>query len=74
MRVSYNGFTGDLVKLERKVYAKETSTAINAVYTYGAQMCYAYELSIYDSEKKATHSFERVKMEDVKFMGGEVSF
>lgn len=56
MQVSYNGFTGELVKLER-----------HTVYCY-------YDLSIYDSEKQVTHSFTGVNLEDVKFLGGEVSF
>ena len=33
-----------------------------------------YDLSIYDSEKQVTHSFTGVRLEDVKFSGGEVSF
>lgn len=68
MQVSYNGFTGELVKLEKepgmigltddgKVYARVS-----------------YELSIYDSEKQVTHLFTGVKLEDVEFMGWVVSF
>ena len=33
-----------------------------------------YSLSIYDSEKNVTHSFTGVNLEDVKFLGGLVSF
>lgn len=60
MQVSYNGFTGELVKLER-----------NDVPFNGGRF---YDLSIYDSEKRATHSFTGVKLEDVKFLGGVVMF
>lgn len=61
MQVSYNGFTGELVKLGRNPDMK---------------MChgYIYDISIYDSEKQVTHSFTGVKLEDVKFLGGAVSF
>lgn len=61
MQVSYNGFTGELAKLERKPDMK---------------MChgYIYDISIYDSEKQVTHSFTGVNLEDVKFLGGAVSF
>lgn len=76
MKVFYNGFTGELVKLERKVNTRtETLNCINAVYTVcdGKESLY-YNLSIYDSEKNVTHSFENVKLSDVKFIGGAVSF
>lgn len=58
MQVSYNGFTGRLEKLERKI------TALGC----------GYDLSIYDSEKQVAHSFTDVKLEDVKFLGGAVPF
>lgn len=61
MQVSYKGFTGELVKLERKPNTK----------TYHE---YIYDLSIYDSEKQVTHSFTSVKLEDVKFSGGVMTF
>lgn len=57
MRVTYNGFTGELVKLE-KTFCRPQS----------------YDLSIYDSEKQATISFTGVKLEDVKFLSGAVTF
>lgn len=60
MQVTYNGFTGELVKLERKPQPMFER--------------YFYDLSIYDSEKQVTHSFAGVKLEDVKFLGGEVTF
>lgn len=53
MQVTYNGFTGELVKLERETIGSYT----------------LYILSIYDSEKQVTHSFTGVKLEDVKFLG-----
>jgi len=70
MKVSYNGFTGELVKLERK------ESHANGTFHYDGTPCKitVYDLSIYDSEKKVTHSFTGVKLEDVKFLGGEVSF
>ena len=57
MQVTYNGFTGELVKLE-KTFCKPQF----------------YDLSIYDSEKQVTHSFTGVKFEDMKFLGGAVTF
>lgn len=59
MKVSYNGFTGELVKLERDF------NIIN---------CRKYILVIRDGEKAANISFDRVNIEDVKFIGGAVSF
>lgn len=64
MKVSYNGFTGELVKLERKPDMK----------MFNSHIGYIYDLSIYDSGKQVTHSFAGVKLEDVKFLGGAVSF
>lgn len=61
MQVTYNGLTGELVKLER----------IKCPPLNGAHI---YDLSIYDSEKRVTHSFTGVKMEDVEFLGGAVTF
>ncbi len=62
MQVTYNGFTGELVKLERE-----------DLRAFGMKDR-VYNLSIYDSEKQVTHSFTGVKLEDVKFSGGVVSF
>lgn len=62
MQVTYNGFTGELVKLERE-----------DLLAFGVKDR-IYNISIYDSEKKVTHSFTGVKLKDVKFSGGEVSF
>lgn len=61
MKVSYNGFTGELVKLEQKRMGFANEIVV-------------YDLSIYDSEKNATISFDDVKLEDVKFLGVEVLF
>lgn len=60
MQVTYNGFTGELVKLERKPQPMFER--------------YLYDLSIYDKENQVTHSFTGVKLEDVKFLGGAVTF
>lgn len=65
MQVSYNGFTGELVKLEYKHRTYNARTGEDFA---------SYDLSIYDSEKQVTHSFTGVKLEDVKFLGGAVSF
>lgn len=61
MQVTYNGFTGELVKLEqhRAGFANEIVL---------------YDLTLYDSEKQATISFTGVKMEDLQFHGGAVKF
>lgn len=58
MKVSYNGFTGDLL----------------ALIQVENQHIKHYDLSIYDNEKQATISFTGVKLEDVKFLGVEVTF
>lgn len=64
MQVSYNGFTGELVKLEKM------DTLLLQPYVQRD----IYNLSICDSEKQVTHSFTGVKLEDVKFLGGAVTF
>lgn len=68
MQVTYNGFTGELVKLER-VPRDRADVPIGAKFSR-----LPFDLSIYDSEKNVTHSFTGVKLEDVKFLGGAVSF
>lgn len=70
MQVTYNGFTGELVKLERK----ETVIRADPLVCRGEAKVFVYDLSIYDSEKHVTHSFTGVKLEDVKFLGGAVVF
>ena len=70
MQVTYNGFTGELVKMEKK----ETDKYTLSPYDTERHPVFAYDLSIYDSEKQVTHSFTGVNLEDVKFMGGAVSF
>lgn len=64
MQVSYNGFTGELVKMEqcRKEFLNPHAEKT------------IYDLSIYDSEKQVAHSFTGVKLEDMKFLGGTVVF
>lgn len=61
MKATYNGFTGELVKLERRP---------NLIFPGN----YIYDISIYESEKKVTHSFTGVKLEDWEFLGGPVTF
>lgn len=57
MKVTYNEFTGELVKLERTHYGD----------------C-RYSISLYDDDKNVIHSFNLVKLEDVKFSGGVITF
>lgn len=72
MQVSYNGFTGELVKLER---VPEDVTVDVTVYPRpNYQKVWCYDLSIYDAEKKVTHSFTGVKLEDLKFLDVVVTF
>ena len=61
MKVTCNGFTGELTKLERRPPLMFYNQFI-------------YDISIYDGEKKVTHSFTGVKLEEVQFSGGTVSF
>lgn len=61
MQVTYNGFTGELVKLEQRRVGIADEIAL-------------YDLTLYDSEKQVTISLTGVKMEDVKFLGGAVAF
>lgn len=70
MQVTYNGFTGELVKLEKKETGRYTVTP----YDTAKHPEFGYDISIYDREKNVTHSFTGVKLEDVKFSGGAVSF
>lgn len=70
MQVTYNGFTGELVKLEKK----ETGRYMVTPYDTAKHPVFGYDISIYDREKKATISFTGVKLGDVKFGGGAVTF
>lgn len=63
MQVTYNGFTGELVKLEREI-GMLGMTNDGKMYSH-----VSYTLSIYDSEKQVTHSFTGVKLEAVSFGG-----
>ena len=58
MQVTYNGFTGELVRLERK----EAIITSDPFVCRGAARISVYDISIYDSEKQVTHSFTGVKM------------
>lgn len=60
MDVTYNGFTGELFKLERSPDFERGGIS--------------YNLEIRDHEKKVTYVFDRVKLSDVKFLGGSVFF
>lgn len=67
MKVSYKGFTGELVKLER--YKPNTPALLATISPETF-----YNLEIYDTEKAVTHSFTHVKLEGVRFLGGAVTF
>lgn len=67
MKATYNGFTGELKKLERIDCVLVCVDGMTKPPTL-------YVLEIYDTEKKATVHFENVNLADVKFSGGEVSF
>lgn len=60
MRVFYNGFTGELMKLEREIGMLGIAD--------GGKMysSVSYMMSIYEIDKKVTHSFSGVKWEDVR--------
>lgn len=70
MKVTYNGFTGELVKLERK----ETVITSGPFECRGAVRVNLYDLSIYDDKNKCIHSFTGANLEDVKFSGGVMIF
>lgn len=70
MQVTYKGFTGDLVKLEKK----ETGLYILSPFDTEKQPVFRYDLNLYDSEKQITYSFTGVKLENVKFLVGAVTF
>lgn len=83
MKVTYNGMTGELVRLERKEYrtAYVQNLTIGActaneisVHQPEPKVSYLYDLTICDGKKKATISFENVNLSDVKFSGCDVSF
>ena len=60
MKATYNGFTGELVKLEK----------LERMH-YGD--C-RYSISLCDDDKNVTYSFSCVRLEDVKFSGGVMIF
>lgn len=74
MKVSYKGFTGELVKLERKIRSGIYDSASSCASSSAPVIYYCYDISIYDAEKKVTHSFEKVNKEDITFLNGKVSF
>lgn len=67
MKATYNGFTGELKKLERIDCVFVCVDGMTKPHTL-------YVLEIYDTEKKATVHFENVNLADVKLSGCEVSF
>lgn len=73
MQVSYNGFTGELVKLERSTSGK-FKFQVGLTETENIEFEWLYDLSIYDSKNQVTHSFSGTKMKDMEFLGGTVKF
>lgn len=74
MQVSYNGFTGELLKLERKatqIFSYKPDGEMQAK-TFFVEP--GFNLVIYDEGKGEIRAFSDVKLEDVKFFGGAVSF
>lgn len=75
MKVSYKGFTGELLKLEA-----EKASDVNFVFcdwqlpVKHAGYTGKYTLELWDEEKAAKISFSGVSLKDVKFLGGEVTF
>lgn len=61
MQVTYNGVTGDFVKLEKSYDLIRNGEN-------------PYVLTIFDSKNLVTHTFSGIKLEDVKFSGGAVTF
>lgn len=59
MRVTYQGFTGELVRLEQ-----------TGVEECGRSVHRTYSISIADDEKKVTYSFADVDMRNVTIIGG----
>lgn len=70
MQVSYNGFTGELVKLERKVIDPE-SLYIDSIPIKFAD---SYELQIFTPDNGGIVSFTGVKPQGIKILGGVVTF
>lgn len=75
MKVSYKGFTGDLIKIEA-----EKSSDVNFIFCDGplpvkhSGYTEKYTLELWDEEKEAKISFSGASLNDVKFLGGEVTF
>lgn len=71
MKVSYKGFTGELLKLERE---EKQSGGLASLSGSRCEPFFFYKLDIFDKEKDAKISFHDVLLRDVKFLGGEVTF
>lgn len=74
MQVTYNGFTGELVKLERKatqIFSYKPDGEMNAK-TFFVEP--GFNLVIYNESNGEIRAFSDVKLEDVKFLGGAVTF
>lgn len=75
MKVTYNGFTGELVKLER--YCKSViKVPVDGGELKTTNLCIGdtWDVLIFDKEKAEFRHFTGVKLEDVKLLGGAVTF
>ena len=70
MQVTYNGFTGELVKLERKVIDSQ-SLYIDSI---PIRLADNYELQIFTPENGGIVEFFGVKIKDVEFFVKEEKF
>lgn len=74
MKVTYNGVTGELIKLERKATQIFSYKPDGEMKTQTFFVEPDFDLIIYNEEKRELRAFSNVKLSDVRFSGGEVSF
>lgn len=67
MKVSYKGFTGILMNLRGSAFKKQTILG-------DSKISVVYDIEIFDESRNVTYSFKDAKAEDIKFLGGSVSF
>lgn len=72
MKVSIKEFTGELVRLERRV-KKEPVKFVDGEIKLDVPSYY-YDIDIYDVEKEFKISFTDVNLSDIKFIGGNTTF
>lgn len=69
LKAECKGVTGELAKLEKKSVSPDCNVMLKRMTPETV-----YDISIYDSEKRAAISFAGVRLEDVKFLNGAVTF